>query len=73
MSQRPSSLSLAHCSLLKMLARWVSTERMYRNNVDKLAEWIPQAERQTISGASHGMNVTHPASFNRLIGAFASA
>ena len=47
--------------------------RMYRNNVDRLAEWIPQAEKPTIAGASHGMNVTHPASFNRLISAFAGA
>jgi pimeloyl-ACP methyl ester carboxylesterase len=47
--------------------------RMYRDNVDRLAEWIPQAEKQSIAGASHGMNVTHPASFNRLILAFVSA
>jgi pimeloyl-ACP methyl ester carboxylesterase len=46
--------------------------RMYRNNVDQLAQWIAQAEQQTIAGASHGMNVTHPASFNRLVQAFAS-
>jgi pimeloyl-ACP methyl ester carboxylesterase len=47
--------------------------RMYRNNVDSLVEWIPQAEKQGIAGASHGMNVTHPASFNRLVRAFAGA
>jgi pimeloyl-ACP methyl ester carboxylesterase len=41
--------------------------RMYRNNVDKLAAWIGQAEKASIPGASHGMNVTHPASFNRLV------
>lgn len=44
--------------------------RMYRNNVDKLVEWIPQAEKHTIAGASHGMNVTNPAAFNRLLQAF---
>lgn len=47
--------------------------RMYRDNVDSLAQWIPQADKQSIAGASHGMNVTHPASFNRLVRSFASA
>jgi pimeloyl-ACP methyl ester carboxylesterase len=46
--------------------------RMYRDNVDKLAEWIGKADRQAIAGASHGMNVTHPATFNRLLTAFVS-
>jgi pimeloyl-ACP methyl ester carboxylesterase len=46
--------------------------RMYRDNVDKLAEWIAHVDKRTIAGASHGMNVTHPASFNRLIEAFVS-
>lgn len=44
--------------------------RMYRDNVDQLLAWMPQAEKQTIAGASHGMNVTNPAAFNRLIQAF---
>jgi pimeloyl-ACP methyl ester carboxylesterase len=44
--------------------------RMYRHNVDALAEWIVQAEKASIAGASHGMNVTHPAAFNRLLEAF---
>jgi pimeloyl-ACP methyl ester carboxylesterase len=44
--------------------------RMYRTNVDKLAEWMGQAEKASLAGASHGMNVTHPAAFNRLIQAF---
>ena len=46
--------------------------RMFRNNVEKLAEWIDYAERQTISGASHGMNVSNAGAFNRLVHAFAS-
>ncbi|MGZ5202740.1 MAG: alpha/beta fold hydrolase [Telluria sp.] len=46
--------------------------RMYRNNVDRLAEWIGHADRTSIPGASHGMSVTHPATFNRLVQAFAS-
>jgi pimeloyl-ACP methyl ester carboxylesterase len=28
--------------------------------------------KRAITGASHGMNVTHPAAFNRLIQAFVS-
>lgn len=46
--------------------------RMFRNNVEKLAEWILYAERQTIAGASHGMNVSNAGAFNRLVHAFAS-
>jgi pimeloyl-ACP methyl ester carboxylesterase len=44
--------------------------RMYRNNVDRLAEWIAQADKESLAGASHGMTVTHPAAFNRLVQAF---
>ncbi|MGF6574046.1 Pimeloyl-ACP methyl ester carboxylesterase [Paraburkholderia fungorum] len=46
--------------------------RMFRNNVEKLAEWIDQASRETIAGASHGMNVSNAGAFNRLVHAFAS-
>jgi pimeloyl-ACP methyl ester carboxylesterase len=44
--------------------------RMFRNNVDKLEQWIQFADRQTVSGASHGMNVVSPAAFNRLVQSF---
>jgi pimeloyl-ACP methyl ester carboxylesterase len=47
--------------------------RMYRDNVEQLAEWIEHANRQTIAGASHGMNVTHAGAFNRLVQAFICA
>jgi pimeloyl-ACP methyl ester carboxylesterase len=47
--------------------------RMYRDNVEKLAGWIEHVDKRTIAGASHGMNVTHPAAFNRLLEAFVSA
>jgi pimeloyl-ACP methyl ester carboxylesterase len=43
---------------------------MYRSNVDQLAQWIAHADQHTIAGASHGMNVTNPAAFNRLLQAF---
>lgn len=44
--------------------------RMYRDNVARLAEWMPDAVQHVIAGASHGMNVTHAAEFNRVVGAF---
>jgi pimeloyl-ACP methyl ester carboxylesterase len=46
---------------------------MYRDNVEKLAGWIRQVDKRSIAGASHGMNVTHPAAFNRLIEAFVTS
>ncbi len=49
------------------------SSRMFCNNVDKLKEWIEFAERQTINGASHGMNVASQGAFNRALLAFASA
>jgi pimeloyl-ACP methyl ester carboxylesterase len=53
-----------------LLIEGEKSPRMYRNNVEKLADWIESAEKQTIAGASHGMNVSHPGAFNRLVQAF---
>ncbi|MBQ5948494.1 alpha/beta fold hydrolase [Massilia sp. ST3] len=47
--------------------------REYRDNADSLAGWIGRAERRSMAGASHGMNVTHAAAFNRLLQAFVGA
>jgi pimeloyl-ACP methyl ester carboxylesterase len=44
--------------------------RMYRDNVDRLAEWMGHVDKRVVAGASHGMNVTHAAEFNRLLEAF---
>jgi pimeloyl-ACP methyl ester carboxylesterase len=44
--------------------------RMFRNNVDKLSGWIDFADRRTIDGASHGMNVSNAGVFNRLVHSF---
>ncbi|MBB5496806.1 alpha/beta fold hydrolase [Paraburkholderia sp. MM5384-R2] len=46
--------------------------RMFRNTVDKLEQWIEFAERETIDGASHGMNVARPDAFNRAVATFAA-
>jgi pimeloyl-ACP methyl ester carboxylesterase len=53
-----------------LLIEGEKSPRMYRNNVDRLADWIGHANRQTVAGASHGMTVTHPAAFTRLVQAF---
>jgi pimeloyl-ACP methyl ester carboxylesterase len=47
--------------------------RMFRNNVDKLSGWIDFADRRTIDGASHGMNVSNAGAFNRLVHSFVGA
>ena len=44
--------------------------RNYRDNVATLAGWIGHVDKRSIAGASHGMNVTHAAAFNRLLKAF---
>ncbi|WP_066743030.1 alpha/beta fold hydrolase [Cupriavidus sp. D384] len=46
--------------------------RMFRSTVEKLQEWIGGAERQTIAGASHGMNIANPGAFNRAVAEFAN-
>ena len=43
---------------------------LFRRNVAALVDWLPDARRHTIRGASHGMNLAHPAAFNRHIEAF---
>jgi len=53
-----------------LLVAGQKSPRMYHDNVERLAEWIGDAQTHTIAGASHGMNVTHPAAFNRLLQAF---
>jgi pimeloyl-ACP methyl ester carboxylesterase len=59
------------CSTL--LIAGANSPAMYRANVESLAAWIPSAGQRTIAGASHGMNVTHAAEFNRLLDAFVSS
>jgi pimeloyl-ACP methyl ester carboxylesterase len=47
--------------------------RMFRNNVESLAEWIYLADRRTVEGASHGMNIRNPRAFNSLVESFLNA
>lgn len=37
----------------------------YRRNAEALARWLPNAQRYTVRGASHGMTGTHSAEVNR--------
>ncbi|SKC93178.1 Pimeloyl-ACP methyl ester carboxylesterase [Burkholderia sp. YR290] len=43
---------------------------MFRRAAETLASWLPDARRETVMGASHGMNLAHPAAFNRFVDAF---
>lgn len=56
-----------------MLVEGARSPRMYRDNVERLAGWIAHVDKRSIAGASHGMNVTHAAAFNRLLQAFLGA
>jgi len=54
-----------------LLIAGAQSPRVYRDNAAALAGWIGGAQRTTIAGASHGMNVTHAGEFNRVLAAFA--
>jgi len=64
---RPAAAALACPTLLIEGER---SPRMYRDNVATLAGWIGHVDKRTVAGASHGMNVTHAAAFNRLVRTF---
>jgi pimeloyl-ACP methyl ester carboxylesterase len=42
----------------------------FHRTVAALQTWLPDARRETVRGASHGMNLAHPSAFNRYIDAF---
>jgi pimeloyl-ACP methyl ester carboxylesterase len=46
---------------------------LFRRNVAALVDWFPDVRRHTIRGASHAMNLAHPAAFNRALDEFLSA
>jgi pimeloyl-ACP methyl ester carboxylesterase len=56
-----------------LLIEGQKSPRMFRNNVEKLSSWIDYSDKQTIAGASHGMNVANPEVFNRLVHTFVSS
>jgi pimeloyl-ACP methyl ester carboxylesterase len=65
-----SRAAAADVTCRTLLIAGAKSPRMYRDNVEKLAGWIEHVDKQSIAGASHGMNVTHAAAFNRLLQAF---
>jgi pimeloyl-ACP methyl ester carboxylesterase len=46
---------------------------MFRRTATALQSWLADARRETVRGASHGMNLAHPAAFNRYIDEFIRA
>ncbi|MDE1181624.1 alpha/beta hydrolase [Paraburkholderia sp.] len=43
---------------------------MFRRTAEALVTWLPDARRNTVAGASHGMNLAHPSAFNRFVDEF---
>jgi len=46
---------------------------MFRRTAATLQTWLPDARRETVPGASHGMNLAHPRAFNRYVDGFIQA
>ncbi|ADG18100.1 alpha/beta hydrolase fold protein [Paraburkholderia atlantica] len=46
---------------------------MFHRTVTALQGWLPDARRETVRGASHGMNLAHPSAFNRYVDEFIQA
>ncbi|QQC65870.1 alpha/beta fold hydrolase [Paraburkholderia ginsengisoli] len=46
---------------------------MFRRTATALQGWLPDARRETVRGASHGMNLAHPGAFNRYVDEFIRA
>lgn len=64
----PEAASRVRCATL--LVDGGKSPDLFRRNVDALAQWLPDAMRRTIPGASHGMNLAHPNAFNRYVDEF---
>ncbi|MFJ3056259.1 alpha/beta fold hydrolase [Herbaspirillum sp. NPDC087042] len=67
-----NEMDAAELQCKTLLVGGEKSPRMYRDNIAALAQWIPENQQQVIQGASHGMNVSHPAAFNRTLQAFLS-
>jgi pimeloyl-ACP methyl ester carboxylesterase len=50
-----------------VLIEGATSPKMFRDAVGALERWVDGARRVSIDGASHGMNVTHAGTFNRLV------
>ena len=64
----PEEAAEVRCPVL--LIDGEKSPEMFRRTATALASWLPDARRETVRGASHGMNLAHPAAFNRYIDEF---
>ncbi|MFP5393261.1 MAG: alpha/beta fold hydrolase [Gammaproteobacteria bacterium] len=56
-----------------LLIAGAASPPIYRHNVEALSHWLASAQTRIMLGASHGMNFTHAAQFNRLLAGFLSS
>lgn len=64
----PDDAAEVRCPVL--LIDGEKSPEMFRRTANALVSWLPDARRETVRGASHGMNLAHPAAFNRYIDEF---
>jgi pimeloyl-ACP methyl ester carboxylesterase len=64
----PDDASQVRCPVL--LIDGEKSPQMFKRAVAALQSWLPDARRKTVNGASHGMNLAHPAAFNRYVDEF---
>jgi len=64
----PDEASQVRCPVL--LIDGEKSPQMFRRAVTALQSWLPDARQKTVNGASHGMNLAHPAAFNRYVDEF---
>jgi pimeloyl-ACP methyl ester carboxylesterase len=67
----PGEAAQVRCPVL--LIDGEKSPQMFRRTVDALQSWLPDARRETVRGASHGMNLAHPSAFNRYVDEFIRA
>jgi pimeloyl-ACP methyl ester carboxylesterase len=47
--------------------------QVFHRTVAALSQWLPDARRSTVAGASHGMNLAKPSAFNQMVDEFVRA
>jgi pimeloyl-ACP methyl ester carboxylesterase len=67
----PENVTDVRCPVL--LIDGEKSPDMFRRTATALQSWLPDARRETVRGASHGMNLAHPSAFNRFIDTFIQA
>ncbi|WP_413231274.1 alpha/beta fold hydrolase [Paraburkholderia kirstenboschensis] len=67
----PQEAAEVRCPVL--LIDGEKSPEMFRRTAAALHSWLPDARRETVRGASHGMNLAHPSAFNRYIDEFIRA